>query len=78
MVDGICGLSLQNNSTMGTLLQQLKFYNVIENEWFSLYLTNNPDAYGDNTSVLILGGYDPKYAASEFINVEVFQDYIYW
>lgn len=79
MVDGICGLSRKSDmNDTNTVLGNLKKHGFIENETFSLYITDNQEAYGDNSSMLILGGYDPKYADSDFKIVNVDEDYLFW
>jgi Eukaryotic aspartyl protease. len=79
-VDGICGLSLRNDKGMSTILDMMQGNDIIEDRIFSLYLNNNPEAYGDNSSMLILGGYDLNYAAGNFVHVHVIdrKDQIYW
>eukprot|EP00330_Aristerostoma_sp_ATCC50986_P004756 CAMPEP_0114584416 /NCGR_PEP_ID=MMETSP0125-20121206/8113_1 /TAXON_ID=485358 ORGANISM="Aristerostoma sp., Strain ATCC 50986" /NCGR_SAMPLE_ID=MMETSP0125 /ASSEMBLY_ACC=CAM_ASM_000245 /LENGTH=71 /DNA_ID=CAMNT_0001778779 /DNA_START=581 /DNA_END=796 /DNA_ORIENTATION=- len=65
-----------NNTS--TVLSNLKQNGYIESETFSLYITDNAEAYGDNSSMLILGGYDDKYADGDFMIVDVDPDYIFW
>lgn len=81
-VDGIFGMSLKtgnNDSTnMPTILTMLQANGIITNQIFSLYINNNPEAYGDDSSLLILGGYDVNFANGEFSNVNVHQDSMYW
>jgi Eukaryotic aspartyl protease len=81
-VDGIFGMSLKtgNNATsnMPTILTMLQANGIITNQIFSLYINNNPEAYGDDSSLLMLGGYDTKYASGAFQNIDVHQDSMYW
>ena len=67
--DGIMGLSLGRWSYLDhfpTLIESLKMSGSISTGMFSMYLGNDPDAIGNMTGELIFGGYDPKYADSDF------------
>jgi len=67
--DGIMGLSLGRWSYLNhfpTLLETLKTSGAISTGMFSMYLGNDPDAIGKMTGEIIFGGYDPKYADSDF------------
>ena len=65
IADGICGLGL--SSKYPSLLDNLKSQGIIENQFFSLYLDNNPEAYADSFSELIINGIDSSYYKGSFM-----------
>ena len=64
--DGILGLTTYGGYDF---IDDLIAQNLLLNSSFSLYLKKDPKATG---SVLVLGGIDPKYAASSFVYYPVF------
>lgn len=75
--DGVCGLSLTNGKNP-TLLDNLAKKNIITNKMFGLYLSNNPEAYGETTSEIMFGGSNPNYYTGNFTNVSLIADTPYW
>ena len=67
IAEGICGLGL--SSKYPNLLDNLKSQGIIENKYFSLYLDNNPEAYADAFSELIISGVDPSYYKGNFMYI---------
>jgi len=79
--DGILGLALgRYKPEIPTVLERLKEDGLISVGTFSMYLGNDPEAWGKQTGELIFGGYDPKYALSEFqfVNVRKETETMYW
>jgi saccharopepsin len=70
--DGILGLSLRTSEDgYSTLLDSLKKEGLIRERTFSMYLGTGLGSDQEIPGELIFGGYDPKYADSEFQFVEV-------
>jgi hypothetical protein len=79
--DGILGLALGRYiPSFPTLLESLKKNNLISTGTFSMYLGADSYSSGGKTGELIFGGYDPKYAQSEFqfVKVKTEAETIFW
>jgi hypothetical protein len=64
IADGICGLGISKEYP--GLLENLKSQGVIDRQMFSMYLDNNPEAYADAFSEIIINGVDEKYYKGNF------------
>jgi len=80
-IHGILGLSLgRGSSGFPTVLEQLKANGLIKVSMFSMYLGDDAKATGGKTGEIIFGGYDPKYAKSEFkfVKIKNAKDSMFW
>lgn len=75
--DGVCGLSFQN-SDQPTLMDNLYENQIISRKAFGLYLSNNPESFGETNSEITLGGPNPLYYTGEFTNISVQYYSEYW
>ena len=51
---------------------------MIKKKVFGLYLSDNPEAYGETSSEITLGGMNPNYQKADFVDVKVLEDSMYW
>jgi len=71
-INGILGLSLGRGSTdFPTILELFKAKGLINVSMFSMYLGDDSKSTGSHTGEIIFGGYDPKYAVSDFKFVKI-------
>jgi len=76
--DGVCGLSLMNDRGSPNLIDTLHAAKIIKKKVFGLYLSDNPEAYGESSSEITFGGINPNYEKVDFIDVKVQSDSVYW
>lgn len=79
--DGIMGLALgRNYPEYPTVLESLKSNNLISTGMFAMYLGEDPGSTNRKIGELMFGGYDPKYALSEFqwVSVRKETEILYW
>ena len=79
--DGILGLALgRYYPEYPTVLESLKSNNLISSGMFSMYLGEDPGSTNRKIGELMFGGYDPKYALSEFqwMSVRKESEILYW
>ena len=83
VLDGYMGLSFKPyNDGFITVLDTLKSNGLINVTVFSMYLSSGPSSPGSSNTAgeIIFGGYDPKYAVSDFqfVNVTQSNDTNHW
>jgi hypothetical protein len=76
--DGVCGLSVKNDKSYPSLLDTLHTAQLINKKVFGLYLSDNPEAYGEKSSEITFGGINPNYDKVDFVEVKVIPDAMYW
>lgn len=76
--DGVCGLSVMNDKGQPSLLEALHSAQLINKKVFGLYLSDNPEAYGEKSSEITFGGSNPNYDKVDFVEVKLIPDAMYW
>ena len=75
--DGVCGLSLSTDHGQSTLLENLKKNGIINKKVFGLYLSDNPEAFGEDGSEIMFGGNNSNLYTGDFQSINVL-DSNYW